>query len=380
MRKEFIPIARPYITEEEINAVTEVLWSGWWTTGPKVTEFENEVVTYLNHDDNLYAVALNSCTAGLHLALLTLGIGEGDEVIVPTWTFAATAEVVEWVGAKLLLCDVEEGSLNIDVYKAEKLITERTKAIMPVHIAGYPCNMDAIGDLAEKYGLTVIEDAAHAMGTMYKGVKTGNFSKVTVFSFYTTKNLATGEGGMVVSKDKELIERIRKLSYFGINKEAFKRYEKMGTWFYDIEEIGYKNNFDNIHAALGLVQLKKLDTMNKIRRKIARRYREMLSTKFKFTEDSQEHYHSYHLFLLRVPIDIIGRDELIDKLKKLNIGTSVHYRPLHLHSHYRNRFSEENFQVANKIFPEILSIPLFPSMHDDDVEYVINNLNALVGS
>lgn len=379
IRNDFLPLSRPHVTADEIEAAVEVLQSGWWTTGPKVTEFEHKVAVYLKHDEPLFSVALNSCTAGLHLSLLALGIGEGDEVIVPTWTFAATSQVVEWVGARLVLCDIEEDNLNIDLKKAEKLITSRTKAIIPVHIAGYPCNMDALKELSEKYGLAIIEDAAHAIGTKYKGKKIGNFSDLTVFSFYATKNLAMGEGGIVVSKDRSLIEKIRKISYFGINKEAFKRYEKAGNWFYDIEETGFKYNLDSVHAAIGLVQLERLDAMNIRRREIAKLYKEGLSDKIRFTEDLDEHFHTYHLFMIKVPVDGIKRNDLIDELKKRNIGASVHFIPLHIHSFYRTRFPDHDFPVANRVFGEILSIPMYPSMTTEDVEYVINNLNSLAG-
>lgn len=379
IRNDFLPLSRPDVTVDEIAAAVDVLRSGWWTTGPKVNEFEGKIADYLRYDEPLFAVGLNSCTAGLHLSLLAMGIGEGDEVIVPTWTFAATSQVVEWVGARLVLCDVEEDNLNIDLKKAEKLITHRTKAIIPVHIAGYPCNMDALKELSDKYGLAIIEDAAHAIGTKYKGKKIGNFSDLTVFSFYATKNLAMGEGGIVVSKDRSLIEKIRKISYFGINKEAFKRYEKAGNWFYDIEETGFKYNLDSVHAAIGLAQLKRLDAMNMRRREIAKLYKEGLSDKIRFTEDSDEHFHTYHLFMIKVPVDGIKRNDLIDELKKRNIGASVHFIPLHIHSFYRTRFPDHDFPVANRVFGEILSIPMCPSMTTEDVEYVINNLNSLAG-
>jgi len=378
IRNDFLPLVRPYISDEEYKGVYEVLKSGNWTTGPKVTEFEDAITKYLRADEALHAVALISCTAGLHLSLVAMGIGKGDEVIVPTWTFAATAHVVGWVGAKVVLCDIDEKSLNVDVKKMEGLITPNTKAIIPVHMVGYPCDMDAIGAIAKKYNLTVIEDAAHAIGTKYHGKKIGNFSDLTVFSFYATKNLAMGEGGLVVSRDKEVIEKIRKLSYFGINKEAFKRYEKNGPWFYDIEELGYKYNLDSIHAAIGLSQLRKLDDMNERRRRIARIYKEKLTSKIRFTVDSEEHYHIYHLFPIKIPTEIIKRDALIIELKKRNIGSSVHFIPLHLHSFYKNRFPKEKFPVANKVFSEILSIPMFPSMTDGDIEYVVNNLNEIL--
>ncbi len=380
MRADFLPLARPSAGPEEIEAVAEVLKSGWWTTGPKVAEFEREFAAYINYGGGMiYTAALNSCTSGLYLSLLALGVGAGDEVIVPTWTFAATAHVVEWTGARPVLCDIGEDSLNIDVGQAERLITKNTKAIIPVHIAGYPCNMEAIARLSEAHGLFVVEDAAHAIGTRYKGVKIGNFSTATAFSFYATKNLAMGEGGLVASKNPDLIEKIKKIGYFGINKEAFKRYDKRGTWFYDIETLGYKCNLDSIHAALGLVQLQKLDSMNSRRREIAAAYKNGLSARISYTKDSDEHYHTYHLFPITIPADV-NRDALINELKDRNIGTSVHFRPLHLHSHYKGRSAAIDFPVADKVFPRILSLPMFPAMTDDDVEYVINNINELVGT
>lgn len=377
-RNDFLPLAKPYISENELAAANDVLRSGWWTTGPKVTEFEAALSDYLHEDDPLYAVGLNSCTAALHLALLACGIGKDDEVIVPTWTFAATAHVVEWVGAKVVLCDIEGNSLNIDLKKAEQLITKKTKAIMPVHIAGFPCDMEGIASLAKKYNIKVIEDAAHAIGTEYKGQKIGNFSDVTCFSFYATKNLAMGEGGAAVSKDKEIIEKIRKLGYFGINKEAFKRYEKAGNWRYDIEEMGYKCNLDSVHAAIGIEQLKKLDTLNARRRELAALYKKHLSQKIGFTLDSSEHYHTYHLFPILLPEEI-ERDIFIHAMKEENIGTSVHFIPLHLHSYYAAKNPNAAFEKADSIFARIVSIPMFPSMSDEDAHYVISKVNAFLG-
>jgi dTDP-4-amino-4,6-dideoxygalactose transaminase len=373
----FIPLAKPDIGDEELELVLETIKSGWLTTGPKVEEFELKLSSYLKYDDELYSVGLNSCTSALFLALIALEIKPDDEVIVPTWTFAATAQVVDWIGAKVVLCDIEEESLNIDVSKAEKLITSKTKAIIPVHIAGYPCNMQSISKLATKYNLKVIEDAAHAIGTKYKDIKIGNFSDITCFSFYATKNLAMGEGGAAVSKNKKLIEKIRKLSYFGINKEAFKRYDKAGRWFYDIEEIGYKANLDSIHAALGIIQLKKLDAMNNRRREIAAYYRKNLSEKLIFNQDSQEHYHTYHLFPIRLP-DAINRNNFIEQLKNSNIGASVHFIPLHLHTFYKDR-QKNDFEVANKIFDKIVSIPMCSAMSDIEAKYVVKTINKILG-
>jgi radical SAM protein with 4Fe4S-binding SPASM domain len=273
--KTFIPLARPHITTE-VDEVSKVINSGMWTTGPKVFEFENKLADYLTEDQPLYVSGINSCTSALFLALFSLGVKRGDEVILPTWTFAATAQVVEWLQAVPVLCDIDKSTLCIDVDEIESLISHKTKAIIPVHIGGYSCNLNMIKQIADKYDLFVIEDAAHAIGTKYFGKKIGNFSHATCFSFYATKNLAMGEGGACVSNNYELIESIKKLSYFGINKEAYKRYEKFGTWFYNIEKMGFKFNLDSIHAAMGLVQLEKLDQMNTRRRKIAKTYRKGL--------------------------------------------------------------------------------------------------------
>ncbi|MBP7652075.1 DegT/DnrJ/EryC1/StrS family aminotransferase [Candidatus Dependentiae bacterium] len=371
----FIPLAKPVITDSEINSVVEVINSGFWTTGPKVKEFETQIINYLGND--LFCIALNSCTAGLFLSLKALNIAADDEVIVPTWTFAATAQVVEWAGAKLVLCDVEESSLNIDVDKLEKLITSKTKAIVPVHFAGYPCDMDRILNLANKYNLYVIEDAAHAIGSKYKNIKIGNFGDTTVFSFYATKNLACGEGGMVVSKNGKLIEKISKLSYFGINKSAFNRYTEKGNWYYEIEDLGYKFNFDDIHAAIALEQLKKIDIMNNRRREIAKYYKENLDSKITFIKDSEDKYHTYHLFPIILPGNI-NRDEFILKLKEMNIGASVHFIPLHKHPYYKKKYLDKHFPAADKIYPNILSIPMSPVLKDIEIKYIAEIINNLV--
>jgi perosamine synthetase len=276
-----------------------------------------------------------------------------------------------------ILCDIEGLSMGIDAVKAEKLISPRTKAIIPVHIGGYPCNLSGVSDLAEIYGLKTIEDAAHAIGTRYKGVKIGNFCDATCFSFYATKNLAMGEGGAVASKNDELLKSIEKLSYFGINKEAYRRYEKSGTWRYDIEELGYKCNLDSMHAALGLVQLKKLESLNKRRRSIAKLYKTHLDESLTYTEDSEVHYHTFHLFQIILP-ETVDRDNFIRQLKEVNIGSSVHFIPLHRHSYFKNRYSQLEFPIANRIYKRILSIPMFPSMTDEDVEYVIDHINEMV--
>jgi perosamine synthetase len=374
MSNSFLPLASPDISGDEINSVIDVLKSGWLTTGPKVSEFEDALSNYLNHKDDLNVVGLNSCTSALFLSLKALGITCGDEVIVPTWTFAATAQVVEWVGAKVILCDVEVNTLNIDINLAEDLITNKTKAIIPVHFAGYPCDMSKISRLAKKYNLKVIEDAAHAIGTKYENINIGNFSDITCFSFYATKNLAMGEGGAAVSRNKDLIEKIRKLSYFGINKNAFNRHSKKGSWFYEIEELGYKCNLDSMHAAIGLSQLKRLDSMNNKRREIAKRYRDNLNPCIKFLADSKNHYHTYHLFPIVLP-QLVDRDCFINSMKDRNIGCSVHFIPLHKHVKYKSECNESSFRISDSVYKSIVSIPMCSAMTMVDADTVIREVN-----
>lgn len=375
----FLPLARPSTTQAELDAAAEVLRSGWWTTGPKVAEFERKFAQYLGQGRQLHAVGLSSCTAAMHLALRALGVGPGDEVIVPTWTFAATALVVEWVGARPVLCDVEEATLNINVRKAADLVTPRTKAIMPVHIAGYPCDMEAIAALAREKRLFVVEDAAHAIGTRVDGRLIGGLSDVTCFSFYATKNLAMGEGGAAVSADPELVERIRHLSYFGIDKKnALERYGRSGTWRYNVAEMGFKDNLDSVRAAIGLVQLARLEAMNARRREIAASYRERLSPKLVLPVYDERHVHSYHLFIARIPQAVISRDEFVERLREQGIGTSVHFIPLHLHTHFASAWDATLFPMATRCFEEVVSLPLFPDMTDDDVDRVVETVNQVV--
>ena len=373
---DFIPLARPEVTDQEIEAVTEVIRSGWWTTGPLVGRFEDEVSAYLG--ERVYAVALNSCTAGLYLALKALGIGAGDEVIVPTWTFAATAGVVQWAGAEPILCDVRSDTLNIDIEKAKSLVTSKTKAVIPVHMAGYPCDMDPLFAMAKIHDLHVIEDAAHAMGSCYYGKKIGSFGQAAVFSFYVTKNVACGEGGMLVTSDKVLAETVRRLSYFGIEKMAYRRHPGKGSWYYEIVEPGYKFNMDSIHASLGLAQLERLDQMNARRREIAALYRKRL-VNVDFFEDQAEHFHCYHLFQIKLP-DGVNRDSVIRALGEHNIGSGVHYIPLHLHPCYSKTFPEAAFPAASTLHRRTLSLPLYPSLKEDQVLAICEIMNHITGN
>lgn len=375
-REAFLPVSRPTLCADELARVTEVLQSGWWTTGPACLQFEQALSAYLGRDGHsVHCVGLNSCTAALHVALLALGVGPGDEVIVPVWTFASTAHVVEWVGATPVFCDAEGDSFNMDVQACEALCTPRTKAIMPVHMAGFPCDMEAITALAQRRGLRVIEDAAHAIGTEYDGRRIGTFSDVTCFSFYATKNLAMGEGGAAVTADPALADAMRRLGYLGIDKDAFKRYEKSGTWRYDVAQLGYKYNLDSVHATLGLVQLSHLDSMNARRRQLASRYARTLPKGIIPSRNDARHYHVHHIYPVLLPAGV-DRDEVSLALKEWNIGTSVHFIPLHLHSYYAGR--EGAFPVAEALFARVLSLPMWAGMCEDDVDYVCAVLEHVV--
>ncbi|MDP6648400.1 MAG: UDP-4-amino-4,6-dideoxy-N-acetyl-beta-L-altrosamine transaminase [Candidatus Woesearchaeota archaeon] len=382
LKKEFIPLTKPTIEENEIEEVIKVLKSGWLTTGPKVTEFEENMQKYLGCKK---AIGLSSCTGGLHIALAALGIKKGDEVIVPTYTFAASAHVVAWLGAKPVLVDVEKDTFNIDPKKIKGAITDKTKAIIPVHFAGHSCDMDRIMAIAEKHNLYVIEDAAHAIGTDYKGKKIGNFGNATAFSFYATKTITTAEGGMVVTNDEELGKKLKRYSYFGVDKDAFNRYADKGNWYYEIVELGYKYNMDNIQGALGLEQLKKLESFIERRRELANLYTSLLKGVPGIIVPLEKEYtkHSYHLYpiLLDIENTSMSRDEFIDKLKEHNIGASVHFIPLHLHPYYQKTYDYKkgDFPTAEYLFDREVSLPLYPGMSEEDIRYVAETVREIIG-
>lgn len=381
-RKDFLPLAKPMIGKGELNAVKEVLKSGWLTTGPKVKEFEENMQKYLGCKK---AVGLTSCTGGLHIALAALGIGPGDEVIVPAYTFAASAHVVAWLGAKPVLVDVEKDTFNIDVNVIEKAITKNTKAIMPVHFAGHACDMEKIMELAKKHSLYVIEDAAHAIGTDYKGKKIGNFGDATVFSFYVTKAITTAEGGMIVTNNEEFGQKLRRYAYFGVDKDAFNRYTDKGTWYYEIIDLGYKYNMDNIQGAMGVEQLKKIDKFIAKRRKFAKLYKKLFKGVAEIITPTEKKYteHPYHLYPILLDIDKAGisREDFINKLREYNIGTSVHFIPLHLHPYYQKTYGYKrgDFPVAEYLFDREISLPLWPGMKKEDVKYVVEAIKEIFG-
>jgi dTDP-4-amino-4,6-dideoxygalactose transaminase len=379
-REKFLPFALPSIGEEEIAEVVDSLRSGWVTTGPKVKRFEADFSEYVG---SRHAIALNSCTAGLHIALEALGIGPGDEVIVPALTFCSTANVVVHVGARPVLVDVGD-DFTVTPELIESAITPRTKAIMPVHYSGQACDMDPIYQLAARHGLAVVEDAAHAVGSTYRGCKIGSdaiqgsadIKRVTVFSFYGTKNMTTAEGGMNTTTDDRLAERMRLLTLHGMSRDAWKRYTSAGSWYYEVVEAGFKSNMTDIQAALGIHQLRRLDGFIETRQRYARIYDEAFAglSEMERPIRHSDRNHNYHLYVIRlVPERLsIDRAEFIEELKARNIGASVHFIPVHLHRFYQQRFGYRRGDLLHveAIFDRIVSLPLYPSMTRADVQSV----------
>lgn len=376
----FLLFHRPMIEQEEIQAVVDVLRSGWLTTGPKVHAFE---LAFARFTGARHALAVNSCTSALHLALAAIGIGEGDEVILPTMTFAASAEVVLYFKARPVLVDCGENSFHVDPEKISSAITNRTRAILPVHYGGAPCDMDSILGVARRHGLKVIEDAAHALPTRYKERMVGTLGDITCFSFYATKTLTTGEGGMATTENPDYAERMRILSLHGISKDAWKRYTAVGSWRYDILEAGYKYNLTDLQAALGLAQLAKCDAMCARRAAIAQYYSDALSSLDSFETPSIPHaaQHAWHLYVLQInPSTLrIDRDRVILELHRRGIGTSVHFIPLHLHTLYREHFGYRSGQFPNaeQRFARAFSLPIYPGMLREEVERVVAALEEI---
>ena len=379
----FLPFALPDIGDEEIAAVVECLRSGWVTTGPATRRFEAAFAAYLG--DGVQAISVNSATAGLHLALEALGIGPGDEVIVPTLTFTATAEVVRYLGAQPVLADVDPLTLNIDPRAIEAAITPRTRAVVPVHYAGMACDMEAILALARRHGLRVVEDAAHAFPTRYQGRLVGTLdSDITVFSFYANKTMTTGEGGMVVVRDPELARRIKLMRLHGISQDAFDRYvSKTPAWFYEVVAAGFKYNLTDIAAAIGIEQLRKIDRFLDRRQALAARYDAALAELPLVLppRPDGDSTHAWHLYVVRLSAGApLRRDELINRLSERGIGTSVHFIPLHRQPYWRENCAAEpaRFPVAETAFDAMLTLPLYTRMRDADQERVIDALKSLL--
>lgn len=373
MRETFLPFSPPVIGDEEINEVVDTLRSSWITTGPKTKKFEAEFAAYIGAPA---ALALNSATAALHTALVTLGVGPGDEVITTPMTFAASVNVIEHVGARPVLVDVEPDTLNIDPRKVEAAITSRTKVILPVHYAGHPVELDPIYDLASAHNLIVLEDAAHAVSGKYKGRMIGSGRNPVAFSFYATKNLTTAEGGALTG-DEELLEQARVVSLHGMSRDAWKRYDKGGSWYYEVLLPGFKYNMTDMQASLGLWQLRKLESFQARRREVVAAYNEAFQGNPALeTPVERPHVESaWHLYVLRLRPEAltIGRDQFIEELKVRNIGTSVHFIPIHLHPYYREKYGyvPQDFKIAYENYQRMLSLPLNPGLSDQDVADVI---------
>ncbi|CAA7599622.1 DegT/DnrJ/EryC1/StrS aminotransferase family [Acididesulfobacillus acetoxydans] len=380
-RQEFLPYALPLIEEDDIAEVVDSLKSNWISKGPKTAEFERRFAEYVGAK---HAVAVNSCTAGLYLSLVAAGIGPGDEVITTPMTFVASANVVLHCGAKPVFVDIDPVTMCLDVNKIEAVLTPRTKAIIPVHIAGHPCPMDEILALAGKHHLFVLEDAAHAVYTKYKGKLIGTLGNATSFSFYATKNLATGEGGMVTTDDEALAEKIRIMSLHGMNHTAWNRYSSAGSWYYEVLYPGYKDNMTDIQAGLGLTQLAKLERMQGRREEIAARYNEAFGRLPELETPVELEYarHAWHLYIIKLNLDrlTIDRARFIEELKGQNIGTSVHFIPVHFHPYYRDTFGYKpgDYPQAEAVFGRIISLPLYPRMTDQDIRDVIEAVQTVV--
>ncbi len=377
MSKKFIPFALPEIGDEEINEVVDSLRSGWVTTGPKTKKFEERFKEYLG-DSSIFTMAVNSATSGLHLALEALGVGPNDEVIIPSYTFTATAEVVRYLGATPVFIDVDPETFNMTASDFEAAITARTKVVMPVHFAGLSCDMDPILSVAKKHDIRVVEDAAHALPTKYKNRLIGTLeSDFAVFSFYANKTMTTGEGGMIVTRNADLANRCKVMRLHGISRDAFDRYtSNKPAWFYEVIAPGYKYNMPDIAASIGIHQLNKLDDFQKKRSKMASFYNEsFLDMPFDlpilYSDGGQ---HSWHLYPIRLHNDAnIEREKFIERMAEEGIGCSVHFIPLHVHPYWRDTYhlNSENFPNAQAIFKSEVSLPLYTKMTDKDLERVV---------
>ncbi|MBT4889018.1 MAG: DegT/DnrJ/EryC1/StrS family aminotransferase [Rhodospirillales bacterium] len=378
----FIPFSRPTVSDVEIEELVDSLKSGWITTGPKVSEFEKHILEYTGAE---FAAATFSCTAALQLACKALALGPGDEVIMPTYTFTASAQVVANCGATPVFVDVEpSSSFLMDLDEVEAKITPATKAVMPVHYAGNPVDMDRLYAITKPRGIKVIEDAAHAIGSSYKGKMIGSHgSDAICFSFYATKNLSTAEGGMLLSNDADLAKKVKQLSMYGISdsREIWNsRYSKAGSWFYDVEFIGEKANMTDLSAALGIHQLARLDESNATRARYAKIYMDGINVPgVEFLSVRPDSECCWHLFPLLLP-EGVDRDDVISQLKERNIGTSVLFRPLHLHTAYRNLLNtkEGDFPRSEALFHRLINLPISPSISDNDVNYIVENVNDLL--
>jgi dTDP-4-amino-4,6-dideoxygalactose transaminase len=380
MRHQYLPYSTPSIGEEEIAEVVDSLRSGWLSTGPKVKKFE---AAFAEYTGARHAIAVNSWTGGYHMVLRALGVGPGDEVIVPTLTFCSTANMIANLGARPVLVDVDSNFL-VTPAAIERAITPRTKAIVPVHYGGQSCDLDPILALAARHHLPVVEDAAHAAGSAYRGRMIGVHGKATIFSFYATKNMTTGEGGMITTGDSGLERRLRTLALHGMSRDAWARYSAAGSWCYEVSEPGYKYNMTDIQAAIGIHQLRKLNSFIGRRHAIARRYDEAFADlpEIRTPRRLPHRTHTYHLYAIRLDAQrlSIDRAQFIEQLSSRGIGASVHFIPLHRHPFYATAYgyAPAQFPVADRLFEGLLSLPGYPRMTARDVEDVIGAVRDIV--
>lgn len=380
----FLPFALPEIGEEEIAEVVDSLRSGWVTTGPKAKQFETDFTVFLG-DDSLESLTVNSATSGLHLALEALDVGPDDEVIVPTYTFTATAEIVRYLGATPVMVDVDPHTFNMTVGDFSKAITDKTKVVVPVHFSGLPCDMNPIISLAREKGIKIVEDAAHALPAKYQGKMIGTLdTDFTVFSFYANKTMTTGEGGMVVTRNKELAKRCRVMRLHGISRDAFDRYTSTKpAWFYEVVAPGYKYNMPDIAASIGIHQLKRLPQFLSKRSEMAKIYHQKLAglpIELPIIAE-EDHQHSWHLYPIKLlPEAGIARDVFIEKMAELGVGCSVHFIPLHLHPYWRDTYNltPDMFPVAQKLFEQEVSLPLYTKMTSADQSRVISAIKQVL--
>lgn len=384
MSSEFLPFALPEIGEAEIAEVVDSLRSGWITTGPKTQRFESQFTALMGED--LYSVAVNSATAGLHLALEATGIQSDDEVITTPFTFTASAEVIRYFGANPVFVDIDPKTFNIDPEHIQSAISPRTKAILPVHFAGQACDMGRIMSISQQNRLKVIEDAAHALPTSAHGRLIGSLdSDATVFSFYATKTITTGEGGMIITRNKEMALRMRSMRLHGINQDVFDRYRsKKPSWYYEVVAPGYKYNMTDIAAAIGIHQLIKVWDFQKRRQRISECYNEAfegLPLHQPYVVRSED-THAWHLYVIQLELELlkIDRDRFIELMAEAGIGTSVHFIPLHIQPYWRDRykFKPHDFPVAYDVYQRAVSLPIYPKMTDGDVEHVINAVRKIL--
>ena len=377
---DFLPFMRHLIEDDDIDEVVNTLRSDWLTTGPKTNVFEENFKSYVDSD---FAVALNSCTAALHLALVVAGVKKGDEVITTPLTFTATAEAIIRQGAKPIFVDVRRDTYNIDEEQILEKITPRTKAILPMHFGGHPCEHRAIQEIADDSGLMVIEDAAHALGAEYEGKKIGSIGDITAFSFHPTKNITTGEGGMITTNNEEYAKRIKRLSLHGISKDTYQRYN-LGSWYYEVLEAGFKYNITDIQSSLGITQLNKIERFWRLRGKYFDQYNAAFQNIPEIVVPTVKDNvrHSYHLYpiLLKTELLNIDRGEFIKRMNDKKIGTSVHYIPLHLHPYYKTTFGYKkgDYPNAEYVGDREVSLPIYPKLTTENVQYVINAVTRLI--